>query len=401
METVEAAASSSSSWESLSTSLSPLPIADTIFRLLPDELLERLFCFLPLSNVFVYRLVCKHWNALLRSHGFLANFDVYNQRFMQLWITFFDGPEYADERSILLYDPSLQKWRRLSLAFLPMQFNIAIAAAGGLFCVANNTVHNKRMMSACNPFTKMYKELPPLQINLIDAHAIMEQREDGSYKVYVLSSGLMAVYDSISQHWLNISMGERMRPRSPVICRDSIYGLRDEGSLWWQSWKLVVSDLNMFVDPNEGPSSGLYAGSCNWCLVNQSNGDEFSASIRRPRLLGADGCLLLVGGLKNSVLTYSCSTFIIYKFDFTALKWVEVTKMPLDLYWGFHDLAYVKIFGSNRHVFFFCEMTNAIVACNLSSGVIWQKVVNCPDLMYCISGLFKGFTFNVKLGSDV
>ncbi|KAI5084801.1 hypothetical protein GOP47_0000970 [Adiantum capillus-veneris] len=204
-----------------------------------------------------------------------------------------------------------------------------------------------------------------------------------------------------SQHWVNVSMGEKIRPRSPVICRGSIYGLRDEGSLWWQSWKLVVSDVNMFVDANEGPSRGLYAGSCNWCVVNQRNGAEFSALIRRPRLLGADGCLLLVGGLKNSVLTYSCSTFVIFKFDFTALEWVEVSRMPQDLYWGFQDLAYVKIFGSVRDVFFFCEMTNAIVACNLSNGVVWQRVVDCPDLLYCLSGLFKGFTFNVKLGSAV
>lgn len=260
----------------------------------------------------------------------------------------------------------------------------------------------RNVMCVCNPFTKLYKELPSLQLDLFEAHAIMEQKDNGLYKVYVMSSGLMAIYDSTSGYWLNLNIGDNVRPRSPVICRGAIYGLRDEGSLWWQSWKLVVSNLNTLVSANEGLNEGLYAGSCSWIVLNQSNWGEFSALIRRPRLLGANGCLLLIGGLKKSVLSYSCSTFIIFKFDFTALEWLEIARMPDDLYWGFQDLALVKIFGSIQDVFFFCETTHTTVACKLSNGqALWHKVVDCPDLKYCISSRCKGFSFDLKLGSAI
>lgn len=374
----------------------------TVFRFLPEDLLERVFCFLPVPNVFLYRLACKRWNVLLRSHQFLLSFDGQNQNLEQKWITVFDGLGFLDERSLLLYDPSLQKWRCISLAFLPSQFDIAIAAAGGLFCVASKTADDQNAMCICNPFTKAYKELPSLQLDLVEPHAIMERKDNSSYKVYVMSSGFMAVYDSNNGYWVNLNIGQPVRPRSPVICGGAIYGLCDEGSLWWQSWKLVSSNLGtLFMTVDSLTNGGLYAGSCNWAVLNQSEWGEIPALIRRPRLLGANGCLLLIGGLKKSVLSYSCSTFIIFKFDFMALEWLEIARMPQDLYWAFQDIASVKIFGSTQDVFFFCEGSHTMVVCSLSTGQVWHKIVDCPHLKYCISDLCKGFTFDLKLGSVV
>lgn len=275
--------------------------------------------------------------------------------------------------------------------------------------MASSTDANERtrecrnIMCVCSPFTKTYKELPSLQLDLVQPHAVMEQKDHGLYKVYVMSYGLMAIYDSSSGFWLNLNMGDNMRPRSPVICHGAMYGLRDEGSLWWATWKLVVSNISTHMaDADGGVNEGLYAGFCTLEVLNQSNGGQFTALIRRPRLLGADGCLLLIGGLKKSVLSYSCSTFIIFKFNFMALEWVEIARMPEHLYWNFQDLELVKIFGSIQDVFFFCETTLTTVGCKLHNGrVLWHKIVDFPGLKYCVSGLCKGFTFDLKLGNVI
>lgn len=367
-----------------------------MFRSLPEDVLERVFSFLPVLNVFRYRLVCRHWNALLTSHQFLRTHD--GRDHQETWIAVFDGLGFLDERSLLLYDTNFRRWRRISLSFLPSQFDIAVAAAGGLLCVASKAV-NRNVMCICNPFTKSYKELPDLQLDLIQPHAIMERKDDGSYRVYVMSSDLLAVYDSKNEYWLNVNIGEPVRPRSPVICDGAIYGLRDEGSLWWHSWKLLFSNLGALNAIEDRPRDGVHAGSCVWAVLNQREWGEIPALVRHPRLLGANGCLLLIGGLKKSVLSYSCSTFIIFKFDFMTLEWLEVAKMPQDLYWGFEEMSLVKIFGSTHDVFFLCKGPKKMVVCSLSNGqCIWRRIEDCPEYKYCVSDLCKGFSFDLKLG---
>lgn len=377
----------------MTTSSSPLigtEHSSKFFQSMPEDLLGRVFSFLPVLNVFRYRIVCRRWHAILTSHQFLRSFEG-----RERWIAVFDGLGFCDERALLLYDTSFERWRKVSLSFLPPQFDIAVAAAGGLLCVASKAI-GRNVMCICNPLTKTYKELPDLQLDLVQPHAIMERKVDGSVKIYVLSSDLLALYDSKDECWLNLNIGEPVRPRSPVICDGAIYGLRDEGSLWWQSWKLVFSKLGTLcvIEDRDNVESRA------WAVLNQTEWGEIPTLVRHPRLLGANGCLLLIGGLKKSALSYSCSTFVIFRFNFMTLEWQEIAKMPADLYWGFEDMAVVKIFGSTHDIFFLCKDPQTMVVCSLSSGQgVWRRIVDCPDYKYCAYDLCKGFPFDLKLGA--
>jgi hypothetical protein len=178
---------------------------------LQEELVDRVLARLPVDSFFRLRAVCKRWNSIMFSPGFLADCSQVSSLvssfsllptsarrptfyyssthfffpFLHLFWHPFTDLEFqfcllhwkpckvqvsstlghyfikADRRAdrmLLGYSTTLAKWHRIPFDFLPMQIQPA-ASAGGLVCLVAD--YRPFAFFVCNPITKVARQLPP------------------------------------------------------------------------------------------------------------------------------------------------------------------------------------------------------------------------------------------------
>lgn len=171
---------------------------------LPDEIIDRILAFLPLPCFFRLQVVCKRWNSLRFSPGFL---DVYSEVVTpRPWLLLFakgkersDVPRVANlhklgvaynfllKRVSFLYNTESRKWYNLALPCLPPQASI-LAASGGLLCCEGGMGY----FLVCNPVTNTWRPLPPsfLDRNTIQFAMVTEQSTK-SYMVIAVGGSFL------------------------------------------------------------------------------------------------------------------------------------------------------------------------------------------------------------------
>lgn len=355
----------------------------------PGDLLEFIFLHLSLTDIARARMVCKLWKDVLSSQEFLVRHGMLKH---EKWVALFDESGLNKQRTLVLYNASLCTWHRVSLNFLPPEFTDAVAAVGGLLCVAGQA-NGKNTLCVCNPFTRTYKVLPELDQESSMPVAVMvgsncEEKNqcNNSYQVVVLRGDVVALYSSSRDTWLKFETGLPYRPRSPVACDGVVYGLQNMGSPWKSTWRLVYAKLDELCCKEV------------WCPLYKPEWGEILDILRQPRLLEYSGCLFLTGGLRRSLANNLCSTFIILKLDLSTLEWSEAARMPLSFYKHFDCGADFKIFGGRGSVYFASKIPARLVVCDFFNGEgVWRWVDDCPVYKYQKSHLCKGFPFEPRL----
>ncbi|KAH7422111.1 hypothetical protein KP509_13G091000 [Ceratopteris richardii] len=353
---------------------------------LPSDVLESIFLRLSVSDVAKARVVCRQWKLLLCSHVFLTRYGDLNH---ENWVALFGESGLNEGRVLVLYNATLSTWHRVALNFLPAEFTDVIAAVDGLLCVAGQ-INGKNIMCVCNPITRAYKILPCLhEVPSLPVAVMVRSNHKGYqctyYQLIVLRGDAVAVYSSTLSTWVEFNTGLPYRPRSPVVCSGVIYGLQNMGSPWKSSWRLVYAKLG------EGCKEV-------WYPLYRSEWGEILDILRQPRLLEAKECLLLVGGLKHSVASNLCSTFVILKLDLTTLEWCEAARMPHAFYKHFDLNMDFKIFGGGSSVYFSSKVSPRLVACDFIDGKgVWHWVRDCPVNSYQKTFFCKGFPFEPRL----
>ncbi|KAJ4973869.1 hypothetical protein NE237_007043 [Protea cynaroides] len=109
--------------------------------LLPDDLLERILIYLPITSIFRAGCVCKRWNEIVNSRRL-------NVLSHKPWYFMFSS---SDEPIGYGYDPILQKWYSLELPCIEAP-NWFIASSCGLVCFMDND--SRSQLLVCNPITK-------------------------------------------------------------------------------------------------------------------------------------------------------------------------------------------------------------------------------------------------------
>lgn len=354
----------------------------------PGDLLEFIFLRFSVIDIARARMVCRLWNHVLGSQDFLFR---YGKLKREKWVALFDERGLNKDRTLVLYNATLCTWHRISLNFLPPEFTDAIAAAGGLLCVAGQD-KGRNVICVCNPFIRDYKILPYVDEESSMPVAVMvgsnakEVHSNSSYQVVVLRGDAVALYSPACGTWKNFETGLPYRPRSPVVCDGVVYGLQNMGSPWKSSWRLVYAKLDEICCKEV------------WCPLYRAEWGEILDILSQPRLLETSGSLFLTGGLKRSLATNSCLTFIILKLDLTTLEWSEAARMPPAFYRHFDGSADFKIFGGGGSVYFSSKATSRLVVCDFSDGEgAWRWVEDCPVYKYQKTFLCKGFPFEPLL----
>ncbi|GLJ45434.1 hypothetical protein SUGI_0956570 [Cryptomeria japonica] len=121
---------------------------------LPQDLKELIFSKLPLESICGYRIICKEWNSILSSFNFLSSLPT-----QYPWLLICNKEENKNW-GYMAYCFSSQKWRTLSLSFLP---NPKGGNTRFLPSIGQGLLHFRDLPTSqlfvCNPLMRSYVEI--------------------------------------------------------------------------------------------------------------------------------------------------------------------------------------------------------------------------------------------------
>ncbi|XXG89929.1 hypothetical protein AAC387_Pa12g1815 [Persea americana] len=359
--------------------------------ILPDDLLERILGYLPVASVFRAGSVCKRWNDIINSRGFLRDFS--NTTLQKPWYFMFtnnnDPGGYA-------YDPILRKWYSFELPCIETS-SWFIASSCGLVCFMDND--DRSQIFVCNPITKKSKRLeepPGLGVSDYSALALSVDTKSHRYTAAVVKSKLVPddflqwdisihVYDSETGSWVTsvaeVLTGWRGGDES-VICNGLLYFLIYSTGVVGGSENrhgLIMYDLSK--------------RSSRASLIRTSI--PVPCSLTCGRLMNLKEMLVMVGGIGKQD-----RPGIIKGIGIWALhkrEWLEISRMPHKYFQGFgefddvftssgtDDLIYIQSYGAP-----------ALLVFDLNQKQ-WKWSQKCPVIKRFPLQLFTGFSFEPRL----
>jgi hypothetical protein len=184
---------------------------------LPEPLIDLILAHLPIPSLFSMRLVCKRWNNLIHSTGFVKTqaeitselpyyilYGMEDHR-VQIGPALFTFAYFVRDAS--MYCSTTKKWHTLSFNFLPFTDFYLILTSGGLLCFAVYNSDDEVTLGVCNPLTKTWRELPPwLPLRgkgLPDFVAMVVDKIHNMYKIIVIEESdlITRVYESATKKW--------------------------------------------------------------------------------------------------------------------------------------------------------------------------------------------------------
>ncbi|XP_043717666.1 F-box/kelch-repeat protein At3g61590-like [Telopea speciosissima] len=352
--------------------------------ILPDDLLERIFAYLPIVSIFRAGSVCKRWYELVNSRSL----SVLSQK---PWYFMFTS---SDEPTGYAYDPILRKWYSLELPRIETS-NWFIASSCGLVCFMDND--SRSQLFVCNPITKEYKSLdepPGLKYSDYSALAISVDRISNSYIVTIAKSKQVPgnflqwdlsvdVYRSETMTWMTSATEQLTGWRGgdeSVICDGVLYFLSYStrgGMGWHDRHGLIMHDL----------SSRSSHGKLMHIPVPYS--------LTCGRLMNLKDKLVMVGGigkLDRPDIIKGIGIWIL-----NGEEWQEVSRMPHKFFQGFgefddvfasggtDDLIYIQSYGAPALLVFDMNQKQ------------WKWSQKCPVTKRFPLQLFTGFCFEPRL----
>ncbi|BBM98678.1 hypothetical protein MPTK1_1g15370 [Marchantia polymorpha subsp. ruderalis] len=192
----------------------PAPLDEAAPQQLPDELVEKLLAWLPVTSALRFRAVCKRWQSILSPEGWRSMFDK-----PPAWSPctgFFSSA--PGRRECAFFDSGAQRWATLDLGFLPRAACRLLSASGGLLCLSHAGACS--CVFICNPMTKSWRELPAFhqrrrRPGTMLVHLLVDTASL-SYKVIVIghpscsapsaaAASVTEVYDSRTGAWTAVA----------------------------------------------------------------------------------------------------------------------------------------------------------------------------------------------------
>lgn len=370
---------SSSSGTATNTNMNPW-MDNRIWSKLPQRLIDRVIAFLPPPAFFRARAVCKRWYGLLFSSSFLELYLQISPR--RHWFLFFKhkslksyiyrnsgGAGDRSNREGYLFDPYSNSWYRLSFSLIPSGFSPA-SSSGGLICWVSDEAGPKSLI-LCNPLVGSLSQLPPT----------LRPRLFPSIGLTVTSSSIdvaVAGDDLISPYAV-----KNLTTESFHIDGGGFY------SFWGTTSSLprlcslesgrMVNVHGRFYCMNYSPFSVLAydIAANNWWKIQA----PMRRFLRSPSLVESKGRLILVATVEKSKLNVPKS-FRVWGLQACGTSWVEIERMPQQLYLQFAELESSRGFDCVGHGEFIVIMIRGSDKALLFDTYrnTWQWIPPCPFL---------------------
>ncbi|KAF1870086.1 hypothetical protein Lal_00017666 [Lupinus albus] len=324
---------------------------------LPFDLLANIYSFLSLDSLARARSACKNWHACSKSYPLIPTTS------SKSW--FLALPIHIHHRPCCyVQNPVMGIWHELSMEFLPISAVKLVASIGGhiLLRVTNSTMFQ---LALCNPFTRVFRYLPRLNISRTNPAvglvvSILDSNKDiqfqfPHFRVYV-AGGMSKVaqncgatceattemYDSKLETWQIVgSMPMEFAIRLTIWTRnENVYV---NGTLYWITSARVYSVMRFDIGTNK------------WNLLHV----PMAEMLEFATLVKWNGTLALVGG------TFSDGACI-WEMNEWGL-WSIVDKVPAEL--GLRLLSRkrnwesVKCVGNEDNICLFRDLVSGMVVC--------------------------------------
>lgn len=339
---------------------------------------SQMLAWLPIPTFLRFRTVCKTWNRLLHSPGFLSECsDVPSQG---PWFLMFKNDHY---REATTYNPSLDCWHHIPLlvAAAPGQISFHVAAAGGLLCYYAAECDS---VVVCNPLTRCWRKLPPtLRIQFFQPVGMVVERETKAYKVVV--AGIWATYgacyptaevfDSVSNTWKITGNTPPNFPLHPP-------GILCNGVLYWRCHEphgLTTYDMQEEI----------------WSQIQAPLPHSFESY----GLVECQGKIYMIGRLDEDNATKS---ICILELQRASLAWREMDRMPSALLEDFlkdaANDAYFRCIGHSDLVLLsMCGRDMPQLLYDVSKK-LWRRLPRCTMIEH---RMVDGFSFEPRLDALV
>ncbi|KAK3189042.1 hypothetical protein Dsin_028603 [Dipteronia sinensis] len=387
-----------------------------IWSKLPSRLLDRVLTFLPPPAFFRARCVCKRWYALLFSNTFLELYIQVSPR--HHWFLFFkhktlksyiyrnnnnnnnDGSSETRATAFegYLFDPCDVTWYRISFPLIPSGFSPA-SSSGGLICLISDEAGAKTLI-LCNPLIGTLTQLPPtLRPRLFPSIGL--KISPSSIDVSVAGDDLISPYavKNLSTESFHIDAGGFYSLWGTTSSLPRLCSLESGRMICVQS---------KFYCMNYSPFSVLsYDISSNTWINIQAPMRRF---LRSPSLVESRGKLVLVAAVEKSKLNVPKSLRL-WGLQSCGTAWVEIERMPQQLYLQFTELEAGNGFESVGHGEFIVIMIRGSDKALLFDIFMkrWQWIPPCPYVHGCngggggygADGELHGFAYEPRIATPV
>ncbi|KAL8171510.1 hypothetical protein V2J09_023314 [Rumex salicifolius] len=274
---------------------------DSIWAMLPEDLLNEILARVPPFMIFRLRSVCKRWNSILQDSSFLK-FHSQVPSHGPCLLTFWKNAQ-TPQSSVFSFP--LKTWYRIPFTFLPSWAFWLVGSSGGLVCFSGlDGVIFKTLI--CNPLTQAWRVLPSMHFNQQRQLIMVVNRKDPSFKVIATSdfygdkSLPTEVYDSKLNSW---SIHQIM----PTLC----------------SSKMALCDSRLYIETLSPLGLMMYR-------LDTGYWEHIPAKFPRSLLDG-----YLIAGTKRRLFLvgrmglYSThQSMRIWELDHAKTQWVEISRMP-------------------------------------------------------------------------
>ena len=368
------------------------PWMDTrIWSKLPQRLLDRVLAFLPPPAFFRARSVCKRWYALLFSDAFLELYLQVSPR--HHWFLFFKhknlksyiyrnstsgggvgGDQQGDDNVNFrapcegyLFDPYDITWYRLSFALVPPGFSPA-SSSGGLVCWVSDEAGPKGLI-LCNPILGSLTQMPPtLRPRLFPSIGLTVS--PSSIDVTVAGDDMISPFavKNLTAENFHIDGGGFFSIWGTTSSLPRLCSL-ESGRMVYVGGKFYCMNFSPFSVLAHDVAGNI------WCKIQA----PMRRFLRSPNLVESKGKLLLVAAVEKSKLNVPKS-FRLWSLQSCGTTWVEVERMPQQLYVQFAELECGNGFDCVGHGEFIVIMIRGSDKALLFDicRKMWQWIPPCP-----------------------
>lgn len=276
---------------------------DSIWGLLPEDLLNEVLARVPPFLLFRLRSVCKRWNSVLYDSSFLK-FHSQVPSHGPCLLTFWKN---AQTHQCSVFSLPLKTWYKIPFGFLPDWAFWLVGSSGGLVCFSGFDGLSFKTL-VCNPLTQAWRVLPSMHYNQQRQLVMVVNRTDRSFKVIAASDIYgdktlpTEVYDSKLDRW-------------------SLHQIMPAVNLC--SSKMAFCDSRLYLETLSPLGLMMYK-------VDTGQWEHIPAKFPRSLLdgylvAGAQKRLFLVGRIG---LYSTLQSMRIWELDHAKTVWVEISKMP-------------------------------------------------------------------------
>ncbi|EFJ05965.1 hypothetical protein SELMODRAFT_272238 [Selaginella moellendorffii] len=351
-----------------------------LWHSLPEDIMDKVFAFMPIESLVAAGLVCKSWNSRIKSSNFQRVYRSTPAREAP-WLL---ACSYNCRDKSCAFSPTLNKWLNVSLAFLPPYMRFPLAAIGGLIFMRAG-LSNLGMLAVCNPIMQTWKELPQMTYKRFNSLVGVFQVDDSSGYRIIVAGGTSEcggdyecsteIYDSRTDSWTVLGAIPRyytvkitVWTSKTVFCQGTLYCLTSARPYNLMSYNLGTRLWSEMKVPRPA------------CLYSSF-------------LLKRKEKLLLVGGVGTDRV---CERIHLWELQVESQQWLDKDQMPQHYFQMFYESKGdfdLKCAGSGDLIYFFKSSHSGMLVCDLSTTpASWQWLPSCPfsnhDIKFALRGLF-------------